>query len=82
MHVDRVGLAQVEELLQCLVDEDDADECGEGLLCEARDVADQRAGVRGHQHQAKEGCPQADAGPQRQVRQPVVPGTNSRGDYY
>ena len=73
MRVDREVLAQVEELLQGLVDEDDADERGEGLLREAGDVAHQRAGVRGHQHQAEEGRPQADAGPQREVGQAVVP---------
>ena len=70
--VDGVVLAQFKELLQRLVDEDDADERGEGLLREARDVAHQRAGVRGHQHQAQEGRPQPDAGAQRQVGQAVV----------
>lgn len=40
MHVDRIVFSQVKELLQSLVDEDDADECGKGLLCEPGDVAD------------------------------------------
>ena len=51
MHVDRVVLSQVKELLQSLIDEDDADECSEGLLCESGDVADQGASIRGHQNQ-------------------------------
>ena len=60
--VNGVHLAQVHKLLQRLVDEDEADERGEGLLCEARDVAHQRAGVRGHQKQTEERRPQPDAG--------------------
>ncbi|TNN51005.1 hypothetical protein EYF80_038807 [Liparis tanakae] len=47
-----------------LVDEDDADERRESFLCEARDVTDERAGVRGHQQETEEGRPQADARPQ------------------
>lgn len=62
----------MEELLQSLVDEDEADEGGEGLLGEAGDVADQRAGVGGDQKQAEEGCPESDTGPQGQVGQAVV----------
>ena len=48
VHVDGVVFPQVDELLQGLVDEDDADERGEGLLCEAGDVTDQGAGICGH----------------------------------
>lgn len=72
MHVDRIDASKVDQLLQSFVDEDDAYESGEGLLCKAGDVADQRAGVSGHQQEAEEGCPQPDAGPQRQVGQTVV----------
>lgn len=72
MHVDGVELPEADQLLQRLVDEDDADERGEGLLCEAGDVADQRAGVRGDQQQAQEGGPESDAGPQVQVGQMVL----------
>ena len=60
--VNGVVHSQVDELLQGLVDEDDADERGEGLLREACDVAHQRAGVRGHQKQTEERRPQPDAG--------------------
>ena len=80
VRVDREVLPQVEELLQGLVDEDDADERRKGLLREAGDVAHQRAGVRGHQHQAEEGRPQPDAGPQREVGQAVVPGGQREGE--
>ena len=73
MRVDGVDLPQVDELLQGLVDEDEADEGGEGLLGEARDVADQRAGVRGNQQEAEQRGPQADARPQGQVGEAVVP---------
>ena len=72
MHVDRVVLPQVKQLLQSLVDEDDADERGKGLLRESGDVADQGAGVCRHQDETQEGRPQADAGSQRQVGQAIV----------
>lgn len=69
MHVNGELLPQVDQLGQRLVDEDDADEGGERLLCEAGDVADQGAGVSGDQQDAEEGRPQPDAGPQGQVAQ-------------
>lgn len=72
--VKRVDLPQVEELLQGFVNENEADEGREGLLCEPGDVAHQRAGIRGNQEQTEQGRPQADAGPQRQVGQVVVSG--------
>lgn len=78
MCVEGVNFSQVEELLQGFVDEDEANERRKSLLCEAGDVADQRARVRGHQDQTQQGCPQAYASPQRQVGQSVVPAvTNS-----
>lgn len=78
MHVDGVELPEVDQLLQSLVDEDDADEGGEGLLGEAGDVADQRAGVGGDQQQAEEGGPESDTGPQGQVGQTII--TEDRRD--
>lgn len=74
MCVEGVNFSQVDEFLQGFVDEDEANERCKSLLCEAGDVADQRARVRGHQDQTQQGCPQADASPQRQVGQSVVPG--------
>lgn len=72
VHVDWIDASEVDQLLQSLVDEDDAYEGGKGLLCEAGDVADQRAGVSGHQQEAEEGRPQPNGGPQGQVRQAVI----------
>lgn len=72
--VKRIDLPQVEELLQGFVNEDEADEGSKRLLCEPCNVAHQRACVRGNQEQTQEGRPQADAGPQGQVGEVVVPG--------
>ena len=72
--VHRVGLLQVTQLLQSLIDEDEAGEGGEGFFSEAGDVAHQRAGVGGHQHYAQEGGPQPDARPQREIGERVLPG--------
>lgn len=74
MRIEGVNFSQVEEFLQGFVDEDEANERCESLLCEASDVADQRARIRGHQDQTQQGCPEANASPQRQVGQSVVPG--------
>lgn len=73
MRIEGVVFTQFEELLQGLVDEDEADKGGKGLLCETSDVAHQRAGICGNQNQTQQGRPQADASPQRQIRQVVVP---------
>lgn len=78
--VEGVMVPQVDELLQGLIDEDDADERGEGLLGEARDVTHQGAGVGGHQDDAEHRRPQADAGPQRQIGQAVLPGRRASGE--
>jgi len=71
--IDGVVHPEVHQLLQGLVDEDDADERRESFLCEARDVTDERAGVRGHQQETEEGRPQADARPQGEVGEAVLP---------
>lgn len=73
VRIEGVVFTQFEELLQGLVDEDEADKGGKGLLCEPSDVAHQRAGICGNQNQTQQGRPQADASPQRQIRQVVVP---------
>lgn len=65
--VEGVVVPQVDELLQGLVNEDDADERGKGFLREACDVTHQGAGIGGHQDDAEDSRPQADAGPQRQI---------------
>lgn len=68
---------QVDQFLQCFVDEDDADQCGKSFLGEASDVTHQRAGVCGDQQETEEGRPQADAGPQGQVGEAVLPERNT-----
>lgn len=77
MFVDGVVNTQVDQFLQRLVDEDDADQCGKSFLGEASDVTHQRAGVCGHQQETEEGRPQADAGPQREVGEAVLPERNT-----
>lgn len=47
--IDGIVHPQVEQLLQGLINEDDANEGCKGFFSEARDVTDERAGVRGHQ---------------------------------
>lgn len=79
--IDGVVHPQVEQLLQSLIDEDDADQRGERFLGEARDVTDERAGVRGHQQQTEEGRPQADTRPQGEVGEVVLPGRDRTHAY-
>lgn len=74
VHVDGVGLRQVNQLFYRFVDEDDADQGGKGFFREASDIADEGAGVRGHKDDAQEGGPQPDAGSQGEVREGIVPG--------
>lgn len=62
--VEGVILFQVDELLQGLIDENDADEGGEGFLREPGDVTHEGARIGGHQQDAEESRPQADASPQ------------------
>lgn len=71
--IDGIGLSEVQQFLQSLVDEDDADESGKCFLCEACDVTHQRARVSCHQHYTEECCPQSDTGTQGQVGHPIIP---------
>lgn len=71
--INGVMMPQVEQLLQSLVDENDADQRCESFLGEARDVTDKRTGIRGHQQQTEEGRPQANAGPQGEVGEAILP---------
>lgn len=65
--VDGINLSQMHKFLQGLIDEDEADEGGEGLLGEAGNVTDQGTGIRGNQKKTQEGCPEANTGAKRQV---------------
>ena len=71
--VEGVVVSQVNELLQGLIDEDYADERGEGFLCETSDVTYEGAGIRGYQQDAEESSPQTNASPQRQIGQAILP---------
>lgn len=71
--VDEVVVAQLYHLFESVVDEDEADESGEALLCEAGEVLHQEAGVRGDEHQTEQARPQADPQPELQVVKAVVP---------
>lgn len=64
MHVHRVTLPEMKQLLQSLIDENDTDESSKGLFCEAGDIADQGASIGRHEDQTQEGRPQADTGSQ------------------
>jgi hypothetical protein len=73
VHVDGVGLCQVDQLFYGFIDEDDTNQGGKRFLGEAGNVADEGAGIRGHQDDAQEGSPQPDESPQGQVRKGIVP---------
>lgn len=71
--IDRIVHPQVNQLLQGLIDEDDADQRRKSLFSEACDVTDKRAGICGHQQQTEEGCPQSDTAPQGEVGEAIFP---------
>lgn len=81
VHIKGIRLPEMNELLQGLIDEDDADERGESLLREACDVTDEWAGISGHQQQTEERRPQPDTRPEGQVRQPVFPVNKHTGSH-
>lgn len=57
----------MKQLLQGLIDENDADQRSKGLFCETGDIADQGASIGRHQNQTQKGCPKANAGSQWKV---------------
>lgn len=67
-----IEVAQLYHLLESVVDEDEADESGEALFCEAREVLHQEAGVRGDENQAEQARPQSNPQPELEVVEPVV----------
>lgn len=71
--VDGIGLSELQQFLQSLVNEDEADESGECFLCEACDVTHKRARVSCYQHYTEERRPQSDTGTQGQVGHPIIP---------
>lgn len=78
MCVEGVNFSQVEEFLQGFVDEDETNEGSKSFLREPGDVAHQRACIRGNQEQAQQGRPQANASPQWQIGQVIVPNVKKK----
>lgn len=70
-------VAQLDHLLESVVNEDEADQGGEAFLGEAREVLHQETGVGGDQQQAEQARPQADPQPELQVVEAVVSGDTS-----
>ena len=68
------------QLLEGLHDEDERDEAGEALLCEASDVANQGTEVEDHHDEQKACCPDADPEPGRQVV-PIVVTAERQGNH-
>ena len=71
----RLVHGDVRQLVERLVDEDDADEAREALLGEARDVAHHEAELERHDHLQRHHHPEPDPEPERNERQVVVPAT-------
>lgn len=53
-------MGKLQHLLESVIDEDEADEWREALLCKSGEILHQEAGISGHQDQAVEGRPQAN----------------------
>lgn len=82
--IEGVDFSEVDKFLQRFIYEYEADEWGKRFLCETCDVTNKRTGICSHQHNTEESRPQADAGPQRQIRQAVLPArrlTENKCDY-
>ncbi len=62
---DRRVLKGARQIVRGFADEDEADQRGEDLVGEAGEEADERARVRGREHQEKEAGPQTGAGRRR-----------------
>lgn len=65
-------MGQMHHFAQGIVDEDEADEGTETFLSESGEVAHQYTGLCGHQHQAKDGHPDAHPQAEGQVVQAVI----------
>lgn len=79
VHIDGVVLEGANHLLDGIIDEDEADERGEALFCEAGDVLDDKAGICGHQDQALDGRVEANPEAELHVVQTVASGRQREG---
>lgn len=72
--LDGIGMGQGQHFAHGIINEDEADKSTEAFLGEAGTVAHQHAGLRGHQHQAEGGYPDAHPQAEGQVVQAVISG--------
>lgn len=81
VHVHRVMLSEMKQLLKSLIDENDADQRSKSLFGETGNIADQGASIGRHQKQTQKGCPETNAGSQRKVGQAVITGKRDHGEW-
>lgn len=67
MHVDGVGLCQVNQLFYCFIDENNANQGGKRFFSEASNVADKGTGISCHKDNTQEGSPQSNTSSQGEV---------------
>lgn len=67
VHMDGVGLRQVNQLFYCFIDENNANEGGKCFFSEAGNVADKGTGIGSHKDNTQEGSPQSNASTQGEV---------------
>ena len=73
LRLNRVLVADLEEVFEGLDDEDEWDERGEGLFGESSEVPHERAGVGGDQDHADHAGPEPDPNPERDEVDPETP---------
>lgn len=67
VHVDGVGLCQVNQLFDCFIDKNNANQGGKCFFSEAGNVADKRTGISCHKDNTQEGSPQSNTSSQGEV---------------
>lgn len=67
VHVDGIGLCQVNQLFYCFIDENNANQGGERFFSEAGNVADKGTGISCYKDDTQEGGPQPDTSSQGEV---------------
>ena len=78
MHVDGVGLCQVNQLFYCFIDENNANQGGKRFFSEASNVADKGTGISCHKDNTQEGSPQSNTSSQGEVWESVVSETRPK----
>lgn len=67
VHVDGVGLCQVNQLFYCFIDENNANQGGKRFLSKTGNIADKGTGISCHKDNAQKGGPQSDTSSQGEV---------------